>query len=295
MRELSAFLKQAGVSAHLSALPCTSIADLDRADATRSAEDQTRMAAVAQARTAANQQRLENARRDAELEVLSERDNGLALSALLILGALAAGGFAFLAAQRRKQRNLRIASGAGGVLLLAAVVVWALRPSLGSIDERAQKDLAQPSADASASPAPDAETKPVAGRMICVLDPQRSRVTVSDITDVPLEWREDGCVNGRTQYGLAEDGWTRVLVPNGEETISVTHFDPATRTYMVERFLMGLDAMEQARAVRSKIAVPACASGDAAARQFGTDQQAIKAVLPPEPNERMRYNCQPAP
>jgi hypothetical protein len=33
-------------------------------------------------------------------------------------------------------------------------------------------------------------------------------------------------MNQRSQYGLAGDGWSRVLVPNGEDAIAVTHFDP---------------------------------------------------------------------
>jgi len=120
-------------------------------------------------------------------------------------------------------------------------------------------------------------------------------VTVSDITDVPIAWSQDGCMNGRSQYGLAGDGWSRVLVPNTEDTIAVTHFDPDRHSYTVERFLMGLDAMNQARAARQKIVAPACGAGETEARRFGEAQQAIRALLPAEPNERMRYNCQPAP
>ena len=296
MREVTAFLKQAGVAAHLSALPCTSIADLDRADAARATDEQARLAQLAASRAAAKDKATEQARRDAEREILSERDNGMALAALLLVAAMGAGGAGFVAASRNHARNRKRATIAALVLLLAAIGVWALRPPLDLIDQRAQDLLATPADDASAS----AEPAPATGadataRLVCVLDPQRSRVTVSDITDVPLSWRPDGCVNGRTQYGLADDGWSRVLVPNGEDTVSVTHFDPATRAYTVERFLMGLDAMTHARAVRGRTSVPACGSGEPMARQFGQAQQAIKALLPPEPNERMRYTCQPAP
>jgi hypothetical protein len=153
--------------------------------------------------------------------------------------------------------------------------------------------LEEPQPSPSASPL--AADNDGTGRMICVLDPERSRVTVSDITDVPIEWSEGGCMNGKTQYGLANDGWSRILVPNGEEAVSVNSYDPQSRTYTVERFLVGLDAMTQARAARAKLSAPACGAGEDAARQFGQNQQAIKALLPPEPNERMRYNCQPAP
>lgn len=292
IRELAAFLRKAGVDAHSSGLPCRSIADLDRAESERAVGDQARLAAANQARDEARQRAMEKARRNAELEVLSERDNGLALAALLLVAAVAAGGWALVSASQKRGRLPRGPAVAAGLLMLAAVVVWLLRPPLSSIETRASE--AQPTPEASASEVA-AQTPEGTGRMICVLDPERSRVTVSDITDVPLEWTADGCVNGRSQYGLAADGWSRILVPNGEETISVNSYDPATRTYTVERFLTGLDAMTQARQERAKISAPACGAGEDAIRRFGTSQQAIKALLPAEPNERMRYNCQPAP
>jgi hypothetical protein len=178
------------------------------------------------------------------------------------------------------------------------VITWLLRPPLSMIDERAKDIVAD--AKASTAPEPDNsdETASAASapmRLICSLDPQRSRVTVSDITDVPVAWTPGGCVNGRTQYGLASDGWSRVLVPQSEATVSVTHFDTETRSYTVERFLMGLDAMTAARTSRAKLTPPSCGADEEAARQFGDAQQAIKGLLPAEPNERLRYSCKPAP
>jgi hypothetical protein len=58
---------------------------------------------------------------------------------------------------------------------------------------------------------------------------------------------------------------------------------------------LGLDVMTKAREERAKLNAPACGAGEDAARRFGESQQTIKALLPPEPNERMRYNCQPSP
>jgi hypothetical protein len=309
MREVAGFLKEAGVTAHSSGLPCTSIADLDRADAAQAAGDQARLEAETRARAAARAEAAAKAQHDAELAVLTERDNGMALAAVLLAAALAAGGAAFVYSQRGNGRMMKIAVGAAGALLLGAVLVWLLRPSLGEIDERAKDIIADAKAKSASSAAPDtseaAEASPPASasggtargaaKLICVLDPQRSRVTVSDITDVPLSFAGDGCVNGRTQYGLAADGWSRVLVPQAEDTVSVTHFDPASRGYTVERFLVGLDAMTAARAARAKLTPPSCGAGEAAARQFGEAQQVIKALLPPEPNERLRYKCAAAP
>ncbi len=294
MRELTAFLRKAKVDAHTSGLPCRSIADLDRAEAERAAGDQARKAAETEARAEASRRTLDNARRDAELAVLSERDNGLALAALLLVASLAAGGWGMVQASTRRGRFQRKHIFGAGALLVAAVAVWFLRPSLGSIDQRSRESLEQPAPSPSVS-ALAAAASVTAGNMICVLDPQRSRVTVSDITDVPLDWSADGCVNGKSQYGLAQDGWSRILVPGGEEAISRNSYDPATNTYTVERFLMDLDTMTKARAERAKLSAPACGAGSEAAKRFGENQQAITALLPPEPNERMRYNCQPAP
>lgn len=292
MRELSAFLRRAKIEPHVSGLPCRSIADLDRAESQLAAGEQARKAALTEAQAEQRRATSDKARREAELSVLSERDNGLALAALLLVGALAAGGWGMVQASKNRGRFERKYVFGAGALLFAAVVTWFLRPPLSAIESRAKDALAQgaPEAIGSASAA-----APGSGPLLCVLDPQRSRVTVSDITDVPLEWSDGGCVNGKTQYGLAQDGWSRILVPNGEETVSVNTYDPDTQTYTVERFLVGLEAMTKARAERAKLSAPACGAGEEAARRFGSNQQAIKALLPPEPNERMRYNCQAAP
>lgn len=298
MRELSAFLQEAGVSPHVSGTPCTSLADLDRADAARGAEDQARLAAEADARKAAQAEFAAKAQHDAELQILSERDNGLAIAAVLLLASFAAGAAAFVYLQRGRQRQLKIAGGAAAVLIVAAVGTWLLRPPLSLIDERAKDIIADAKAKAEASPSADASSAAAPQgpeKLVCVLDPQRSRVTVSDVTDVPLTWAPGGCVNGRTQYGLAGDGWSRVLVPQGEATISVTRYDPDRHEYTVERYLMGLDAMTAARGARAKLSAPACGVDETAARALGEAQGSVRALLPAEPNERLRYTCHPAP
>ncbi len=299
MRELQPFLKNARVMPHLASLPCTSIADLDRADSQRAADDKVREAAAIAARSAAKEHAFDKARHDAELDVLAERDNGLAIAALLSVLAIGAATFVFLQWQRGKTTAPRVGAGLVVILVIGAGFAWVLRPSLSAIDERAKDHIAE--AQASGAPAHDDEpgaiaSNPPAGpnKLICVLDPTRSRVTVSDINDVPLQWSASGCVNGKTQYGLAQDGWSRVLVPNGEDTIAVTHYDPDTHAYTVERFLMGIDDMNRARAERGKISYPTCGASADLARQLGTAQTAIKSLLPAEPNERMRYTCQTA-
>ena len=182
-----------------------------------------------------------------------------------------------------------IAGGAGIALLFAAIVVWLLRPPLTSIEERAATSLSIDAPHSATAASANAE----AGNFVCVFDPERSRATVSEVADVELAWTATGCVNGRTQYGLANDGWSRVLVPNDEATVSINRYDPASRTYQVERFLLGLEAMTATRAARSAVKAPTCEADETVARDFGAGLETIKALLPPRPNERLVYKCQP--
>lgn len=295
MRELIPFLRQAGVDAHAIDVPCQSLAAYQDEQDRRALDAEAKNTADAAARAEAQQRATEKAQRQAEMEVLSERDNGMAIAALLLALALATGGGALVFTSRDKERQAKIAGGVAVLVLVGAVVTWLVRPPLSSIDERAKDLLAAPGASgpaAAASAATGAATTG-SGKMACVFDAQQSRVTVSDITDVPLTFTPDGCVNGRTQYGLGSNGWSRVLVPNGEETVSVTSYDPASRTYTVERYLLDLDAMTQARAARTKYSPPRCGVDETAARALGMAQDTIKALLPPRPQERLVYHCTP--
>ena len=286
-RELAGFLREAGVKPRLGAMPCRSLADLDRAETERAAGERAGAEAQARSQSLASDRAQATAQRRAELAVIASRENGLALAALLLVGALAAGGTAALFELRGGRRNALIAGGVGGALLLGAVVVWFTRPPLEAIDERAAAALAKDDRSARANDRADGT-----GAMICVVDPARSRATVSDVADVALDWTSEGCVNARTQYGLADQQWSRILVPNQEATVSVNSYDPATRVYKVERFLLALEAMTAARAARGKYEAPSCGGGEDVARQLGNDQAAIRAVLPASPNERLVYKCQ---
>ena len=287
-RELAGFLREAGVKPRLGAMPCRSLADLDRAESERLGQERAGAEAQARSQALASDRAQATAQRRAELEVIASRENGLALAALLLVAALAAGGTAALFELRGARRNALIAGGIGGALVLGAMLAWFARPSLAAIDERAAAALAQDE-----RPVTDVASGAGSGAMICVVDPQRSRATVSDVADVALDWTPAGCVNGRTQYGLADDQWSRILVPNDEATVSVNSYDPATRVYKVERFLLALEAMTSARDARAKYEAPRCGGDENVARQLGTDQAAIRSVLPASPNERLVYKCQP--
>ena len=49
--------------------------------------------------------------------------------------------------------------------------------------------------------------------------------------------------------------------------------------------------MQRIRAARAEYEAPACGGGEEAARDFGARQNAILALLPDRPNERLVYSC----
>lgn len=290
-RELLPFLRANGVTPQVSGMPCRSLAELEEAERERAERAQ----AAAQARAAAEEQTLARrraeVRRDIEFGILAERESGMMMSVLLLMAALAAGGMAVHANDRHHRENARMGMGLAALAVAAAAIAWMTRPSFDQVDDRLEEllhaEMEAEDTGAIPSPAP--------GAMICVLQPERSRITGSPAQDVPLRWSQDGCVNGRTQYGRMDGTWTRVLVPGDEAVVSVNSFDPASREYRVERYLLGRDAILRARAARSEYDAPECGAGEEAARELGARQSAVLSLLPEQPNERLVYSCSTAP
>ena len=106
-----------------------------------------------------------------------------------------------------------------------------------------------------------------------------------------FEWDTDGCANGRTQYGRRGATWSRVFVPDASPVVSVNSYDPESRTYRIDRYLLDRAEMEAARAARDSYKAPACAVPNAAA-MLGDRQGSVLADLPEQPNERLVYECQ---
>ncbi len=286
MREISRFLRANNVPARTSALPCKSMADFDRAEAERLAGERAASADATRLTSEERSAASAKTQRDAELEVISERENRMALAGLALLGALIAAGTGVWLGQQGRRRDQKIAFALTTVLLASAFFAWLSRPPLSAIDDRAAA-LARAGAPSGA-----ASTSALAqGALKCVIDPSRSRVTVSDAGDVPLDWRADGCVNARSQYGQSADGWARVLVPNTEDTVTVARFDPASGTYSTSRYLLDESAMTMARKARSNYTPPTCGASPEAVRKLGESQQGVIALLPPTPNERLVYHC----
>jgi V8-like Glu-specific endopeptidase len=278
-RELTAFLRAARQPFPSTAGECVSMAERLRADQERSATELRTREAETAARTLA-------ARERALAQVQERRENRLAVAVLLlVLSLLAFGGAGILFVKNRQRQAIGLA-GLGGVLLLAAVSAFFTRPSLADV-EAAPGDAATNQASA-ATPAR------FAGRNTCSLVAERSRVTISSTDDVPLEWSETGCVNARTQYARNGESWSRVLVPTGEQAVSVLEFKPAEGEYVVTRYLLDAQAMARVRALRQSVDVKAC-TADTEARTVLADQlREITAVLPRLPNERLVYRCRSA-
>ena len=286
--ELGAFLDQAKQPFAAVTNPCMSVEARMSADqaadraAAEAADSVRRDAAAKEALT--REQATEQARIDARRA--SENIMGIA-ALLLVIGALAVGGGGLLV-QRGSRREAIWAVTGGGVLMLAAIVVFVLRPADQPI--LAKGGYGVPVASPSASPT----LRPL-GKMACRFVPERSRVTVSSASAVNLDWGQDGCMNERTQYADDNGKWSRVLVPGDEQTVSVLEFDPATRTYVNYRYFLSANQMDAARKIRAQIPLKQCSADAQARAQLGTQQQSIRAALPTNYSEKLVYSCSSAP
>jgi V8-like Glu-specific endopeptidase len=287
-RELLPFLRANDITPQVTGSPCRSLADLNEEERQRAEEQQAAAQAKAQAEEQALAQRREAEQRKVDFQILDERDNGMALALVLLLLAFGAGGFAWLSYEEGEGRRAKIGGAVAAVALIGSGIAWFTRPSLDQADERLQDRLRS---EMSANETGAIPTPQSSGALVCTLEPQRSRVIGPANPTVPLEWRNDGCVNGRTQYGLQGGTWTRVLAPSDESNVAVNSFDPQSGEYRMDRYLLNQDQIEQVRKARAEYQPPACGAGDDAARKLGSDQAALLALLPAQPNERLVYSC----
>lgn len=273
-RELTAFLRQAQQPFQAVAAPCISM---------QARLEQDRQRAEQDARTQEEaEDRARAAREEALIATQESRETGLAVAALLLALALIVFGGAGLLVIKERNRAAAILGGAGGLLIIGAVVVFLARPSFADLN-RAEE------ADGNGIAAAD---ESFAGRNLCRLVPDRSRVTVSSTSDVPLEWTDSGCVNGRTQYARNGEVWTRVLVPDAEPAVSVLEFRPRNGEYVVTRYFLDSPTMDRVRALRRDVDVKTCGATEEQRTILADQQREIGTVLPQLPNERLVYRCQ---
>jgi serine protease Do len=169
--------------------------------------------------------------------------------------------------------------------VIAALLTWFTRPNFAEVDERTKARLT--GTEDPAAPAKMARE----GRLTCVIDRSRSRITVSDTADVPFEWTGSGCVNGRTQYAEEAGRWVRSFVPNNEAQVSVTSFQPDSSSYRIERHLLGSEAMQKARAARKQYDVKSCSADPAMLEKVASMNAAVRQLLPQQPNELLVFKC----
>jgi hypothetical protein len=290
-RELLPFLRANGVKPAVNALPCRSMAELDAAERDRITQEQSAARAALAERAEVSRERRDRLQLEAEMSVISQREDAIALAALLLIVALGAGAYAYQARRRGEdgERNAKIAAVVAVAAAGGALALWFTRPGLDAIDRRVNAAM---DAEGSAATSEAAAAQPGDGEMLCTLDTARSRVTGEAPSDLSFTWRADGCVNHRTQYGFADGKWSRLFVPNVDDAVSVNSYDPHTREFRTDRFLLSLSAMDQARAARGKYHPPECGAPRAAS-ELGEMQSGVVALLPDEPNERLVYSCKP--
>ncbi len=292
-RELLPFLRANDVTPRLNSLPCRSMADLEAEERARAEAQAEAEAQRAEREAEALAQQTAEARRTITYEVMEARANGMALSLLLLIVALGAGG---VAAFGHVQRDMRLRAIGGAVSLLAilsALAAWIARPTFAEIDERVEEVLRAgvgTEGPTGTIATPEA-TATGAGSLTCVLDTERSRVIGDPADDLQIDWTDDGCINGRTQYGRSNGSWTRVFVPANEAAVSVNRFHPGDGELVMERYLLDLDAMRAARAARGSYVAPECGAGEEAVQELGANQGAVISTLPDRPNERLVYRC----
>jgi S1-C subfamily serine protease len=278
-RELTAFLQQARQPFRSVATECVSMTERLRQDADRTAAEER----AHQAALAADQGKARDLRERSQVAVEESRETRLAVAILLFALAMIAFGGGGIMLFKDRQKPAKILGGAGAALLLGAIIAFVSRPSLASAE------ATDPAAGNSTTTAvaPDRFT----GRNICHLVPERSRITVSPPDDVPFEWSTSGCVNQRTQYAQNGDVWTRVLVPESEQAVSVLQFRPGNGEYVVTRYLLDAQTMGRVRALRHDVGVKSCTPDTESRTVLANQLRDINEILPRQANERLVYSC----
>jgi nucleoid-associated protein YgaU len=289
-REIANFLRQAGVQWRRVAEPCKSLAELDAADKLAQEKATADARAKAEADKLAAREQALDARDIAQREVIAARENRMALAALLLAMSVLAAGVSFVAnTQADGKRRSRWFGIGAGVALLAAVIAFLSRPSFDSVD--AADDLPANAASAAIANSMEAQGLLTTGSNLCRIVPDRSRVTVSETSDVPLEWDGQGCINGKTQMAREGRVWTRIFVPSAEPAIAVRTLDPVAGSYRSESYLVDAATADKARAIRKQLSLNGCTADPEQLQALAGVQAQIRSILPERPNERLVYEC----
>lgn len=271
---------------------------------------------VAEARKLAEQAKAEQEKTKAELEakakadaerqqqlalIQEERDNRMALSALLLVLAALAGAYGLIAQHKQDPENpqpwkARIGWGGAVALVLIAATTFLTRPSLSDplfpvTPPGAGSEAADDTALASGAASDAASTEP-AKKISCTIDEGRSEYYATEPVPVTLSISESGCVNGRTQYAASGNGaWERVSVPKQEDAVARLTFDPKAMTYVQERWLPDEETLAAARSAKDKLPSQSCGLPDEGRKKLADAQRNITSAMTSAPDERLVYRC----
>jgi serine protease Do len=296
MRELTAYLRKLQITYHVSNEVCRSVADLNRAEADREAAARAKIEAANRSATEKQAQSNNTKRQNVTFDIIAARENRIALAGLMLILALAAVGYGSLLHEKARTNSLAqnpaiIAGIIGGTLLVGALMIFASRPSFDEIESR-MRAADKPKDEITATPTKISSSEN--GKHICVIRPDRSKITVSKTDNVTFDWTASGCVNGRTQYTDDKGRWTRSFVPSAEDQVSLVSYTPSEHQYRIERYQLGQAAIEKARAARQNNDVQSCSADPAARAKISDMNSAVRAVLPSQPNELLVFACSAA-
>lgn len=270
---------------------------------------------VAEARKLAEQAKADQEKARVEMEARSradaerqqrialigeQRDNRIAVAALLLVMAALAGAYGLIAQNRQGPENpqtwkARIGWGGAVMLLVVAATVFLTRPSLSDpvfVAPAGQSSAAAADPAVTASAAATAAAAEPDRKISCTIDEGRSEYFATEPSPVALSISASGCVNGRTQYAASGDGaWQRVSVLKQEDAVSRLTFDPKAMTYVHERWLPDGAIMADVRATKDMLPSQACDLPDAGRMQLAQAQRTITSAMTSAPDERLVYRC----
>ncbi|KWV90678.1 serine protease [Erythrobacter sp. YT30] len=280
--ETIAFLRSNDVRPKTSDIACRTMAEIEAEEAARTEAEQK----VAEEEQRAREQAEQQERERIERQIQEERENMMALAAILLVVAAGGGALAYQASQAEGGKNRAVIfGGIAGLAAISAAYVWITRPSLEDVDDRLADN-----ADASSLLGGDEGISGLQpGMFSCTLDTDRSRVTTAPPRYVEFEWKADGC-HEETQYQMRDGVWSRVFVPQEDYMVRVATIDLAKGEFRNERYLLPKVDWQKARDARMSYQPPSCGAPNASQR-LSDMQEGVLSMLPDQPNERLIYNC----
>lgn len=291
VREIRTFLARDKIPLRVVDSECRSAADISREESEREATARAKVEAEARLAAELRGTKESKARRTAEYAIVGERENHLALAGLLVLLSIGAAGVVWQFSERGKRREMQIAGVATSLLLLSGLYAYGSRPSFDEVENRMRAILLTSSTEPESAEAAAAPAVGATGNLVCTIQPERSRITISETSPVKFSWTDKGCVNGRTQYAENAGRWSRAIVSATEDQASIVSYTPGSSTYRVERYLPGADAMATVRAAKQRNDVKGCSADQAITGKVEAMNKAVRGALSGEPQELLIFDC----